>query len=298
MRNLIRNFIFQSQINYVSSRFLKPFSILIPSKLKVPIHGFFKVRIDRNTFFYLEGFYTSALSRMVFWGGIKGFEYGSVRVFMEMIRNASIFLDIGANIGYYSILAAKCNPHIKILAFEPFPDAITAFERNINKNQIQDIDIVGYALSNKEGKTDFYYRVDNNFKQQKLELAGDNSLVNFKNDEREKITVESITLDKYLSKHPVETVDIIKIDTETTEYLILQGAIDTIKKFRPVIFCEVLKGFHESEIESYFNELDYLFYLVEPNSLKPCTSISQIDEEKNDFIFVPKEKSDLIKAFL
>lgn len=298
MRKIIKPIVFQPQINWILSRFLKPFSKVLPSKVKIPVHGFHQIKVNKNTRFSMEAHYTSHLSRLLFWDGIRGFEYGSVRVFTELIKSSNVFLDIGANVGYYSLLASKINKDISVYAFEPFPDSVKAMQRNVTKNGAGNISIISLALSDEEGDTEFFYKIHPGFPGQELQLSGDNSLVNFKMDDRKTIKVKQTTLDRYLSENIIRHVDLMKIDTETTEHRVLRGAEHTVKKFRPIILCEVIKNFNEKLIEQFFGDMDYRFYKIEPNQLMECTSICDLQEEKNDFFFVPPEKHTRVQAFL
>ncbi len=64
---------------------------------------------------------TSYGSKQLFWHGHQGFEASLFPLFVDLIRDASVFFDVGANIGYYSLLASVYNPSIEVHAFEPLP---------------------------------------------------------------------------------------------------------------------------------------------------------------------------------
>ena len=96
----------------------------------------------------------------------------------------------------------------------------------------------------------------------------------------------------------LERIDLLKIDTEGSEYLILEGAGKVLKKDRPIVICETLFNLIEEKLESIFIELDYEFYNHSENGLVKVNSIQRKEDNgvRNCF-FVPKEKVSLIKEF-
>ena len=132
-------------------------------------------------------------------------------------------------------------------------------------------------------------------------LFGDNSL-NVEatgNISRIKIDVVTDTLDNFVSKN-LDTnlkIDLIKLDTESTEHLVLEGGSNVLQNHRPIIMCEVIKGFTEKEIEKIISKYNYKFFEVVNNGLKLVNSLV-VEKGKNDYFFVPEEKLPLIKDLL
>ncbi|MBP9070593.1 MAG: FkbM family methyltransferase, partial [Bacteroidia bacterium] len=94
-----------------------------------------------------------------------------------------------------------------------------------------------------------------------------------------------------------QVIDLIKLDTEGTENLVLEGATNVLSKQRPIIMCEVIKGFIEKEMETILSANNYLFYAVNQNGLVKVNSL-QVEKGKLDFFFVPKEKESLVSELL
>ncbi len=112
-----------------------------------------------------------------------------------------IFLDLGANVGKYSILLGKkMGPRGKVYAFEPEPNNLKALKTNLSLNKIKNVQIIEKACSNLKGKVDFYLDDKN---------TGGHSLLRKTN---KKISVKSDTLDEILRENKVLRVDLIKID--------------------------------------------------------------------------------------
>jgi FkbM family methyltransferase len=140
------------------------------------------------------------------------------------IKN-KIVLDVGANWGEFSLLAAQMGAK-KVYAFEPVSSAAKNFLKNINLNNMQDkIVVIRGALGNKNYFDKIYFK----------HTADDGARIDLKipGDRFEK--VEIMTLDEFLSKNKIKKVDFIKMDVEGFEENVLIGADKTIKKFKPVL---------------------------------------------------------------
>lgn len=294
----VLKFIFIPGINRILSRLLRPFAKLIPVRYHFPVMGFFKVNVSRVVSFYIEGHLTSYITTVCFWEGIKGFEYNSIRIFTDLVKEANLFIDIGANIGYYSLLAASINNRLNVIAFEPFHDACEALKLNITYNRFSNIRVEKTALSDKPGNATFYYTIHKDFPDYKYQLGGKNSLVELRDSLYGKTEVSTMTLDDYAMQNTIDVADLIKMDTEATEYFILKGSETLIKRCKPIILCEVLTGTNEEEMEELMLRLGYGFYKVEDKGLRPESSLKNLPDHKNDYFFVPGEKEYLIQKYL
>ncbi len=156
--------------------------------------------------------------------------------------NEGCFLDIGANVGKYSVIIAK---QLKdkgfVLCFEPEPKNLIALKRNLLLNKLNNVNIVPIALSDRKGNIDFYLNSEN---------TGGHSLVN---KTKNKITVKSDKLDNVIKQQNVRNIKLIKIDVEGAEMKVLKGAENLLKKDHPKIIFETdypeiilpyLKKFH------------------------------------------------------
>lgn len=287
--SLLFKLVFNKPFNYLVTRALRPFSAILPQKFKIPVWGTFRLRLPDHKSININLNYTCWHGRLLFWDGFKGYEHEVTRQFIELIRDKEVFLDIGANIGYYSLLAKTYNPKLQVHAYEPLPDAVHFLEKNIRINGFEHCQVHQLALADKNGASVFESRVSKDFPNEKYQIAGDSSLVNYDNTARKQIKVRLQTLDDFIYEKGITRVDYIKMDTETTEHLILKGAESTIKKFRPLIQCEVIKGQQEADLKAQIKALDYSVYLFTKEGLKQLSDFSQLPQEKNDCLFVPIE---------
>ncbi len=241
---------------------------------------------------------TNYLTHLLFWeGGAMKFEYSAI--FVKLIRKIEGFYDIGANIGYYSLLASSENPKAVIVGFEPASGPLFYFRKNVSINNFHNIRIEDIALANKKGNLTFYEIKNKKYRYLKHNLAGEsNAAGGYGNKNFVEVKVKSSTLDEYATTYR-DKVDLIKMDTEGTEHLILQQAANTIETQKPVIICETLFNSIETELEQLMKSHGYLFFNHVENGLKPVeTIIRSSDDGVRNCFFVHPEKLHLIKEFI
>src|SRR5699024_10791599 len=111
--------------------------------------------------------------------------------------------------------------------------------------------------------------------------------------------VPGITLDRYVTLHEKENIDLIKMDTEGTEASILAHSGQVLSQMKPIVICQTLYDTIESELETIFKIHGYLFFNHTPQGLqKTDTIIRSADDGIRDCFFVPPEKVHLIEEFI
>jgi FkbM family methyltransferase len=277
-----------------------PLRKLIPSKFHFAIDGTISIDLGDGKQMRLSGNPTSNLLRVLFWHGIEGFEYDEYKVFKVLVSRVSTFLDIGSNLGYYSIVGKKFNPNLNVTAFEPLPAAYKFLKQNILLNNL-DITAVPIALSNENGTATFHIRHNSKFNNFEDQLPGDSSLNSSMSQTSNwsKIIVNTQTLDSFFqsSLDKQKTIDFIKIDTEAAEHLTLKGATLILKNHRPIIMIELIKGKIESEIDAIFSDLRYGYYKTTSKGLLKMYNLN-LEKAKEDYFFIPIEKESILKDFI
>ncbi len=135
-----------------------------------------------------------------------------------------VCLDIGANIGYWSLWLGGRN--IKQLhAFEPDPITFGVLKKN-TQSILGHIVCNNIAVGREDGRLDLYVDPDHSGDNRPIQTSG-----------RRSISVPSVTIDQYCSNF--ETVDFIKIDIQGGEQDALSGATNVLTSYRPTIFVEV-----------------------------------------------------------
>ncbi|WP_317897231.1 FkbM family methyltransferase [Aurantibacillus circumpalustris] len=293
--------IYNKSINSFLRTCLKPFSKIIPDNLKFPVNGIFSVKGNNIKQFKVSTNPTSWFSKKVFWDNVEGFEFNSVKIFCEVVKNSSVFFDIGSNIGYYSLLASSIkNTNIVVYAFEPMPSAFNYLKENILINNFTNIKPQQLALSAEKGSTTFYSIVNPKFKDMP-QLTGDGGLSQAQSGDRSKVNfeVQIDTLDNFVKENlGTLKIDLIKLDTEANEHHVLSGSHLVLSEHRPIIQCEILKNQIENEIDAILRKYDYLYYRATNQGLKQVESFLNNTTEYVDYYLVPKERKVLIEKFI
>ena len=169
------------------------------------------------------------------------------------IHSDSTFIDIGSNIGIYSIYIAKKYKNTHTISVEAHPEVFGLLKENKNLNNIDNIDVVNLAASNVDGDilkmsslVEPIKEFRGNFGDNRI---GDGSL-----------NVASVRVDSISIEKPVS---VIKIDVQGYDYYALLGCENIIKKYKPVIIIEWEqemipdKNVNFSHLENYMNKFGY-----------------------------------------
>jgi len=159
----------------------------------------------------------------------------SVELFKQRIREGMNIVDIGANIGYFSLIAARLTGKGgRVYAFEPQPDSYNLLRENIQLNGYTNIIPIQKAVSDKTGKIKLWY---DNVNFASPSFSKDN-VAYFQEKKCVEnccfCEVEIVTLDEYIN----QPVDILKIDAEGAEGLIINGARRLMRNDRLTIIME------------------------------------------------------------
>lgn len=294
----VRRLIYFPPFNYLVRNLVKPLGPVLPKRYRFPVSGEVTLDISPYGKLRVETNQTNAVTKDLFWRGIKGYEYPVVSIFTELIKDADVMLDCGANIGYFSLLAAKVNPSIKVYAFDPMPAALHFLERNISLNGLEDnIEVLPIAIGKSEGQAEFF--VSKNHKALWLDhhIGGSSTMSRPRDEYSETITVDVDSIDRVVHAHSISSVDLIKMDTEATEDKVIEGAWAILSKYRPTVICEVIPGRIEGKIEKLMKELEYVSYFSGDDGLHKIDSLQGFTQIENIF-FVHKDKQEILTPFL
>jgi FkbM family methyltransferase len=192
---------------------------------------------------------------------------------INSFNNKCIFWDIGANIGLYSIYAAKCKKNIKVYTFEPSTSNLRTLSRNISINKLQNkIFIIPFALSNFKNK--ILQLKEKQFTEGgALNAFGVNYDFSGKNFSVENsYNTFGTSLDDLLKKGILKHPDYIKIDVDGIEDLILIGA---------------KKMLSNNKVKSILIEINDKFKIQKKNILKIMkeNNFKIISKTRNDFYY-------------
>jgi FkbM family methyltransferase len=149
----------------------------------------------------------------------NGMEMYETKLFKNLVTKGMTVVDVGANIGYYTLLAAKLvGDKGRVIAFEPEPQNYALLVRNIKLNSYRNVVPVKKAVSRKTGTADLFIN----------KQAGAHGFFPDRDDNIGVTRVETVSLDQYF-KGRENPIDIIKIDVEGAELAVLQGMPNIIR---------------------------------------------------------------------
>ena len=185
---------------------------------------------------------------------VSVFNEEKIREFFKKFESG-IFVDVGANIGKYTILVGNHLKNGKIIAIEPDPDNFVSLKRNVKLNKLRNIVCINKAVYS-ENRTLKLYKAEGS--------VGHSVIVKPSNNY---IEIQGETLDNILKNIGVQSIDLLKIDVEGAESEVLKGSIETLKK------SPNIKIIFEAWDANY---LDKCKAIIEPLGFK----IKKIDEDE------------------
>lgn len=175
------------------------------------------------------------------------------------IKPDDIVIDIGAQIGIFSIFASKLAPYGKVYSFEPVPENFKLLCENIRLNNCQNIFCFQKAISDKEGEEIIFLNPHN--------VGGHSLLVDFCG---EKLSISTVTLENVIKKEKIEKIDFLKIDCEGMEYRILLSSKNCLRKI-----SKIALEYHE-DIDKNSNPENLKKFLEEEGFLVEISSINNM----------------------
>jgi FkbM family methyltransferase len=205
------------------------------------------------------------ISRIWYYFGYQAYERGTTRLFRKLLSDKSCVFDVGANVGYYSFLAAcYLEGRGEVHSFEPVPSLFDNLLRNAELNEFSCLSVNNLALSDRDGDELLYFPSDHAWSNA--------SLVPGFTDQIDCIIAKSTRFDTYCRSKQLKFADLVKIDTEGAESKVLDGMGDLVDVWLPDIICEVLETF-DYDIDQFFHPKPYHKFLITDEGLEPVTKI-------------------------
>lgn len=193
---------------------------------------------------------------------LGSYEYEKQMAFCGEVRKGSVVYDLGANVGFYSLLASTLAGNKgQVFSFEPSPRNLHYLRKHIELNRISNCRIFDVAVSSNDGTAHFY--LDPNHAEGRL-VSG---------DKNHTVPIKTVKLDTFVFSLGMAPPNLVKCDIEGGEYEALQGAEATLRQFAPVIFLAT----HGPEVHRHCCELlGALGYELQPldnSSLAEATEV-------------------------
>ncbi len=208
----------------------------------------------------------------------KSFEQEELDQCKKLIKQDDVVIDIGANIGSHSLLFASLANKGIVYSIEPSRITFENLLRNIKyKDNIVPLSV---AVSNTNEILNFY-ECDNDV------MSG------LKNTDRSGITyvnkVPAVRMDDLAKLLNLQKLDFVKIDVEGLETEVIEGFIDTLAKFKPIVFCEIYSGTNSNpdsnKTINLISSIGYDIFVLKGNNLVP---FEKHDDNYHNYFFISK----------
>lgn len=243
----------------------------------------YKKKLDDNFYMLLNP--SEHIQQQLFWYGYYERELGILM--KKIVRTNDVFLDIGANIGYFSLLVAAGWPSSKVFSFEPVNKLFQQLNKNISINHFSNITPVNAAVGQINEEKEIFLSAPGNM--------GMSSFQQPENYSGKKEKVKVMAIDHWFKTSGLTNIDLIKLDVEGSELAALKGMNEVLQKQRPALVIEInpetlsmfsLKPF---EVCNYLNQLNFDGFIItenghlqnlHPNEIRQTTNVLFIHHEK------------------
>lgn len=204
-----------------------------------------------------------AMGAALYWTGFH--EFREFLFLHRYLKPDMVFVDVGANLGEYSLFAAKRLSRGKVLAFEPLSSILSVLNRNIKLNGFKNIDVFPFGLSSHD-ETMTIYEFEDVHEGLATFYPGDRQ-------SRMAIAVELKKMDDVVSSQKLNRIDFIKIDIEGAELKALQGCQSVIRLYQPVFMIEINEetyrtaGYTVPDVLDFFSKVNYQPYQIKKRGL-------------------------------
>ncbi len=222
---------------------------------------------------------------------LSAYEPETVATFQALVQPGMTVADIGANLGHHTlILAALVGKTGSVHAFEPHPETFQELVTNTRLNGYGHVHCSHMALSSKTGGATLHLAAD----------AAMHSLGSTKYHDEQTVAVETETLDRYVERHGLSRLDLVKIDVEGAERLVIEGGAATLEKFAPILIVELSEhsaafGYSDADLFADLKSWNYSLFMAGTPPFQPLDEV--LDAEFYNVVAVPPAQLDrLVKA--
>jgi FkbM family methyltransferase len=221
--------------------------------------------------------------------GWLGFERPLPDVFAGLVRaRHELVLDVGANSGFYSLVAVSVDASVEVHAFEPYPPVLELLRANLAVNHVgARVRVFGEAVAREAGTATLHVPDPSHG------LIETSASLNpeFRVEEhRSAVTVSVTTLDDHVrAVSPNRRVGVVKIDVESLEHDVLAGATEIIARDKPYIVVEVLPTSNIEALESIRASCGLVDVRLRPTAAIVSTAIA-FDPHAWNHLFVREDQ--------
>lgn len=216
------------------------------------------------------------------------YEYPEMIFLEKTLKPDSVFVDVGANIGIYTLIASSKIRKGRIYSFEPIPAVQNTLYQNIRINHLEDkVTVVNKVVSDKTGQERFV-----------IHDISEYSHIS-SNQGSKSILIDSVKLDDFCKNQRIDHIDIIKIDVEGAELKVLKGMENALKMGKVRFLIAELNsrnssyGGNSNQVIDYLKKFKYSIFKIDDE-----LGIKEIEEVDNNqtFNIIAFLKKDMVEV--
>lgn len=214
--------------------------------------------------------------------GKWGYEPETLTFIKRMLHKGDTFIDCGAHVGFFTVLAAEIVKTGTVYSFEPEPENYKDLLGNIEANKFKNVRAFNNAVGDKDAAVEMYVNEDNDGGHSLWNPSSHPENIKTKKHGAKKISVDMVRLDSVIDDVP----KIIKIDVEGCEMMVLQGAKRILENHSPHVIMEInwyalqQMGSSHGAIQDYMEGLGYTVY-----DLNSCVRIDLKTMTMPEYVF-------------
>lgn len=205
-----------------------------------------------------------------------GYEHRECEVLAGAVRPAGVFVDVGANVGWFSLLVAAHRPGAAVWAVEPMPGTAAALRRTLAESRLSSVLVHQVALSSAPGSADLVATADSAFAHLPASGGSRSAAGRAIPPGAGLVTCSVVTLDQMWTEAGRPRVDAVKVDVEGVEPEVLRGGTALLRRCRPLLVVEAPTPAEVAAVEDVLGPLAYR--RVRPPGVLPY-----------NLVFVPEE---------
>jgi FkbM family methyltransferase len=227
----------------------------------------------------------------------RAYEVAEMDVTLKLIKPGDVIFDVGANIGWYTLNILLNAPGSNVYSFEPIKSSHDLLIKNLALNGQNTDRVYNFGFSDENKSIKFYFDID---------CAMASSMVNLR-ESGGTIAEECVVkrMDDFVKLlASFNKLDFIKCDVEGAEYLVFKGGLETINKYKPVIFSEMLRkwakkfDYHPNDIIKLLGSVNYECYIINNDKIEKFNTVDE-DTVQTNYLFFHKDKhADIVSKLI
>jgi FkbM family methyltransferase len=184
----------------------------------------------------------SLVLHQLYWFGERGWEPQLLPWWLRFCRRSSAILELGANVGYFTVQGARAAPRARYLAVEPYPPSADVCRSNLELNHVESVELIAAAAVAEAGRPAVQLQVPSDQLANPTVAflgAGSELPERMRRGVTRTVSVPAVDVRSLLSG-----VDLFKLDVEGQEHALLAASRQHLRTRKPTIFVEVLPGTH------------------------------------------------------